>query len=83
MGRVAALGCILCGQPATIHHLTGLQYRGKGQKASNYDIIPLCPTHHQHGGYGVAVHAGVKEWEKNFGTQTELLEKTKRLLNGA
>lgn len=31
-------------------------------------------THHQHGGYGVAYHAGPAEFERRFGTQAELLE---------
>jgi hypothetical protein len=30
--------------------------------------------HHQHGGYGVAFHAGKKAFEERFGTETELLE---------
>ena len=76
------LGCIVCGQPATIHHLTGSKYRGMGKKASHYDVIPLCPNHHQHGGYGVAFHAGQKVWEAKYGTQEELLEKVKRKLDG-
>lgn len=75
--RVAALGCILCGAPATIHHKTGA---GMGLRASHYDVIPLCPMHHQHGGYGVAVHAGTKEWERRYGTQDALIEQVKRML---
>ena len=75
MARVAALGCIICGAPAEIHHLTGA---GIGLRSQ--DVIPLCPAHHRLGGYGVAVHAGTKTFEENFGTQQELLEKTKRRL---
>lgn len=74
--RVAALGCILCGGPAEIHHITGA---GMGLKSSNRDVIPLCPPHHRTGGYGVAVHAGTKEWERIHGTQPELLAKVKAL----
>ncbi len=74
---VASIGCILCFAPAEIHHLTGA---GMGLKSSNYDVIPLCPPHHRIGGWGVAVHAGTKEFEKNFGTQKELLEKTRQLI---
>lgn len=80
MARVAALGCIICGAPATVHHLTGPKYRGMGQKADDRNTIPLCPPHHQNGGHGVAIHAGLKAFEAKFGTQDELLAKTNRLL---
>ncbi len=78
MGRVAELGCIICQMPASVHHITtGV---GMGQRASNYDTIPLCPTHHQHGGHGVAIHAGIKTWEARYGTELDLLEKIKEIL---
>jgi len=61
MSKVADLGCIACsylgfeGTQAEIHHIaTG----GKGRRASNYDVIPLCPHHHRTGGHGEAIHAG-------------------------
>ena len=44
--------------------------------------IPLCPMHHQHGGYGVALHAGQKTFEKKYGTESELLQKTLAILGG-
>lgn len=78
LSRVAALGCIVCRNlgygetPAEIHHIrTG---QGVAQRASNYSSIPLCHPHHRTGGHGVAVHAGKQTWEKNFGTELELLE---------
>lgn len=84
MDRVAALGCIACKNegagyvPACVHHLkTGM---GMGQRASNFQTIPLCPTHHQNGGFGVAFHAGSREWQKNHGTETELLAQVMGLL---
>ena len=72
-GRVAALGCIICKAPAEVHHLTGA---GMGLRAKYLEVIPLCHKHHRTGGHGVAVHAGTKTWEANFGTQEELLIKT-------
>ncbi len=84
MARVAESGCIVCRNiygvysPAEIHHIRAGQ--GAGQRASNYDTIGLCPLHHRLGGYGVAIHAGQREWEKRYGTETELLEQTKQLL---
>lgn len=85
LNRVVSLGCIVCKNlghgetPAHVHHMrTG---KGMGQRASNYETIPLCPTHHQNGGHGVAIHAGQKTWEANFGTEIELLEQVKQELN--
>ena len=85
MNRVANLGCICChmmgysDSPAEIHHIrTGT---GMSQRASNYDIIPLCPVHHRTGDHGVAYHSGSKAFEKNFGTELELLEVVKEALD--
>jgi len=75
--RVAALGCIACRNadlgetPAEIHHCsagTGLSVR-----ADSYHVIPLCHYHHRTGGHGLAIHAGRKSWERNFGTEAQLL----------
>jgi hypothetical protein len=51
MGRVAAIGCILCqalGQgktPAEVHHLR--EGQGGGQRADDFLTIPLCPSCHR------------------------------------
>jgi hypothetical protein len=80
MGRVAAMGCIVCedisgsiGTPANVHHIGNQVVR-----ASHFDTIPLCPHHHQWGGHGEAVHAGRKTWEANFGTERDLLARVKK-----
>ena len=83
MSAVASLGCIACyniginDSPAEIHHI------GNGamsKRASNFDVIPLCHAHHRTGGYGVAVHAGRKEWESNHGTEKDLLEQVRGMI---
>jgi len=51
-----------------------------GQRALHSQSIPLCHVHHRTGGYGVAIHAGQKEWEKRYGTELELLAQVKRLI---
>lgn len=80
LNKVAALGCLICKMPAEIHH----KRSGTGLKrASHSDVIPLCPRHHRTGGYGVAIHAGIKEWQKNYGNEIELIEKTKNLINNS
>lgn len=49
--RVAALGCVLCRHlgiedtPATLHHVR--EGQGKGQRAPDWLVIPLCHEHHQ------------------------------------
>ena len=80
MGRVAALSCIVCRNeglgdtPAMVHHIGN---GTMGKRASNYETIPLCSEHHQH---GIAVHAGRKAFEARYGTEQELLEQTRREL---
>lgn len=84
MGRVAELGCIVCrnlgypGTPAELHHPRFLA--GGGQKAPDTEVIGLCPMHHRLGGYGVAFHAGPKEFEKFHGKEEDLLSQTKKIL---
>ena len=68
------------GTPAEIHHIR--HGNGMGQRASNYESIPLCHIHHRTGGYGVAIHAGQKEFEKLYGSESELLEQVRGLING-
>ena len=74
LSKVAEIGCIICKMPAEIHHLR--HGMGMGQRNNYLNAIPLCHKHHRTGGHGVALHAGQKTFEENFGTETELLEKT-------
>lgn len=83
--RVAALGCIVClnagnpDTPASLHHIRSGQ--GMSQRAGEFEVIPLCPFHHQQGGYGHAIHAGRIMWEANHGTEQQLLAQVRELLN--
>lgn len=82
MDKVASLGCAACesigyqGTPAEIHHVRF--NAGMGQRASNFDIIPLCHHHHRNGGYGEAYHAGRIAWEESFGTEKDILERVNK-----
>ena len=79
--RVRELGCLICERPASLHHIRhGV---GKAQKADEYNVLPLCPDHHQNGGHGVAFHAGKKTWQEIYGTEEELLEQVKEKLSEA
>ena len=78
LNRVQELGCIICEMPAEIHHIrTG---KGMSQRATHFEVIPLCPDHHRNGGHGVAIHAGQKTWEEIYGTELALLDEVKRRL---
>jgi len=77
LAKVASLGCILCGSPSQVHHIrTG---QGMGLKASDFDTIPLCERHHT-GKEGIHT-CGSRVWQMRFGTEIELLEKTRELLD--
>ena len=84
MNRVQALGCIACRSqgypdtPAEIHHVRDGQ--GLGQRNSHYNVLPLCPTHHRVGGIGEAFHAGKQTWQQFWGSEEELLEQVRELL---
>lgn len=70
-----ALGCIICGSPAQIHHI---QVKA-GQRKDHSKTIPLCFSHHlspEAGLHGM----GRKAWEAIYGTEAQLLEKVEKLL---
>jgi Recombination enhancement, RecA-dependent nuclease len=85
--KLSQLGCIVCincGYGFSAPHIHHIRHgAGMGQKSDWRDAIPLCPNHHQHGGYGVALHAGIKEFEKRYGTETELRDQVKELLKSS
>lgn len=84
MTEVARLGCIACRvigiftPNVELHHpRAGM---GMGQKSSHLNVLPLCHAHHRTGGHGVAIHAGQRTWEANFGTEAELLEQIRGMI---
>lgn len=46
MARVAAMPCLVCGERATVHHVTGSIHGGRIDR-SHKRVVPLCPRHHQ------------------------------------
>jgi hypothetical protein len=44
MQRVAEIGCLICGGPATLHHVTSDGYKRIAR--SHQRVVPLCPKHH-------------------------------------
>jgi hypothetical protein len=45
--RIAAMGCLVCGGEATIHHVTGWADRMGRLPRSHQRVVPLCKIHHQ------------------------------------
>lgn len=82
--QLAALGCIACRLDGThnpivsIHHIDGRTKPGAHRK-----VLPLCAGHHQDGTGRpglIAVHPWKARFEQRYGTQLELLEYCKTLL---
>lgn len=85
LDKVAQLGCVVCRNmkfgksPAECHHIRDGQ--GSGQRASDYETIPLCSPHHRTGGPGIAFHAtGREEWERMYGMERKLLNQVRQEL---
>ena len=79
MNAVAELGCLICQMPAQIHHV-----RRNGEKRNHFKVIPLCAMHHlETGGIGVAIHAGRRSWEKNFGLELDYLDQVNEQIKGS
>jgi hypothetical protein len=77
MDLVASLGCIICRRPPELHHPRCLA--GMGQRSSHMDVIPLCFDHHR--GSTMSAHGrDRKEFFDTYGTELELLDQTKELV---
>ena len=84
MQAVADAGCVICElfhgvySPAAIHHVDG-----KTKPDAHFKILGLCYLHHQGGNdcaEYVSRHPYKARFEKRYGTEEELMEKTKELL---
>lgn len=83
MHQVAAIGCILClhhgieDTPAEVHH-PRVNLFGMAMRASNWDVIPLCPTHHT--GKGGVHDLGREEFTQVHGvSEPELMSRVKAM----
>jgi len=85
MDRVSQIGCIVCKNqnkffnPSEIHHT-----QGKTKLNAHYKVLPLCYEHHREGvmnGIWVSRHPWKKEFEKRYGTELNLLQQVKGILD--
>lgn len=75
MARVVDLGCVICKQPAQVHHMGS---GGMGMRSSHSDIIPLCMNHHT-GPQGIHT-IGKRTWQDKYGYEREYLELVREAL---
>lgn len=87
MADVASLGCVACRNhgygetPAEVHHIRDGQ--GSSQRADDTETIPLCPPHHRGTAHPIvpSIHRDKRRFEREFGTERELLAQTVREVN--
>lgn len=77
IARIAELPCLVCGGPATVHHVTSDGY--KRITRSHFLITPLCARHHmiQHGPRESVEALGHAGFAERYGI--DLLAEAKRL----
>lgn len=81
LNRVRELPCCICGmEPSEAHHIRDGQV-GMGQKASDYEAIPLCFICHRVGPYSIH-HMGTRAWEEWIGkSQRDFMDETLKRLD--
>ena len=72
---VKSLPCAVCSRPgpSDAHHCIHDRYDQR--KACDYDTIPLCKRHHQHG--PEAIHNGKESWREKHGPDHGYIDQTK------
>lgn len=86
--RVVALGCMVTGAPASLHHVHGRSVgarlaslglsstKGFGQRGyGDYLVIPLAPElHYLDTGAAIDGSLGSTRWEELYGSQADLVD---------
>lgn len=75
MHAVKGLPCVICGHPtpSDAHHI--ISERFGSRKSSDWDVIPLCKSHHQDG--PEAIHNGKASWQAKHGLDTSYVERVR------
>jgi len=75
---IVNFGCLICHimgfpkSPCEIHHIKEKGKSKMGKKASDYEVIGLCPSHHRHS--KASYHYSPKNFTEKWGSQKKLLE---------
>ena len=77
MGRVAAMGCLVCRSPASVHHI--MHAPGKATRRDHRWIVPLCRAHHQDR-WGVHGLGSERAFQEHYGI--DLLAEAQRIAAG-
>lgn len=87
MQSVKELGCIVCRLEWGIHSAADAHHLLRnGRRIDDFYTIPLCPQHHRGGlnnEFVVSRHPWSRAFEQRYGTELELLEHTRKLLEMA
>lgn len=84
MDAITRLGCCVClgeglgPSKAVVHHITS-----GGRRRGHLHTIPLCPSHHNSGlnnSFIVSVHPWKSRFQARYGSEEELLERTRRMV---
>jgi len=74
--RISELGCLICGRPATIHHL----FTGAGGRKNHDRVAPLCWEHHV-GREGIDGRVMSKKvWQAKYMSEPEMEQRVKTML---
>ena len=83
MNKVEEFGCLICHKlgfpktPCELHHIKN--HTGMSKKASNFEVIGLCPNHHRHG--KESYHYSPKTFTEKWGSQKDLLKENLKLIS--
>ena len=80
LDAVQALGCLVCGAPALIHHVRSLN--GIRMTRNHAFVLPLCWGHHS-ADSPTGFHAGSRSWQELHGSEAVLLDRVSARLGGS
>lgn len=79
--KIRDLGCIICGNWCSIHHIR--EDLGMGQAVDHDRVLGICYDHHQSEAAGaISIGKTPKLFWETYGTEAELETKTNEALNG-
>lgn len=68
MDAVQRIGCLICGNPAQVHHINS-----GGRRIGHFFTLPLCPDHHE--GNVLSIGNTKKTFIRKFGSEIYLMLK--------